>query len=63
MNENEFKLTQFADDTSVILDGSDTSLRETLNELSFYAKISGLKSILTNTGGLDWGKEIQHKLN
>ena len=43
MNENEFKLTQFADDTAVILDGSEPSLKETLNELSFYAKISGLK--------------------
>ena len=46
MNENEFKLTQFADDSTAILDSSEISLKETLNELSVYAKISGLFEIL-----------------
>ena len=41
INNNEFKLSQFADDTTVILDGSANSLKETLDELSFYARISG----------------------
>ena len=35
----EFNLTQYADDTSVILDGSE----ESLSELEIDAKISGLK--------------------
>ena len=36
-------LTQYADDTTVILDGSEESFNETLHELENYAKISGLK--------------------
>ena len=43
INNNDFILTQFADDTTVILDGSEESLNETLQELECYAKISGLK--------------------
>ena len=43
INNKEFSLTQCADDTSVILDGSVESLNETLNELENYAKYSGLK--------------------
>ena len=35
-------MSQFADDTTVLLDGSYTSLNQTLEELSFYARISGL---------------------
>ena len=43
INNKEFILTQYADDTSVILDGSEESLNETLNELENYAKYSSLK--------------------
>ena len=43
INEEEYKLSQFADDTSCFLDGSDSSLNETLNELAYFARISGLK--------------------
>ena len=43
INNIEFKLSQYADDTSAILDGSDSSLNEALNELSWFANISGLK--------------------
>ena len=39
----EFKLSQYADDTSAFLDGSKTSLEETLTELELFADISGLK--------------------
>ena len=39
----ENKLSQFADDTAVILDGSETSLKETMKELSYFGEISGLK--------------------
>ena len=45
----EFILTQYADDTSVILDGSEESLNETLSELENYAKFSGLKVNFTKT--------------
>ena len=43
INNNDFILTQYADDTTVILDGSEESLNETLHELENYANISGLK--------------------
>ena len=39
----EFKLTQFADDTTLILDGTIDSLRASLNILEIYGSISGLK--------------------
>jgi hypothetical protein len=38
----EHKLSQFADDTSLILDGSEKSLNEALLELDWYAKLPGL---------------------
>ena len=38
----EFVISQYADDTSLILDGSETSLNNALLVLKFYAKISGL---------------------
>ena len=43
INYNDFILTQYADDTTVILDGSEESLNETLHALENYAKISGLE--------------------
>ena len=39
VNDTEFKISQFADDTSVFLDGSDESLNNTLEELDKFAKI------------------------
>jgi len=38
-----FKIAQYADDTSLLLDGSEKSLREALNTFDWYYKISGLK--------------------
>jgi hypothetical protein len=43
INNYEHKISQFADDTTLILDGTKTSLDETLNILSEFAIISGLK--------------------
>ena len=43
INKTEFKLTQFADDTTIILDGSVRSLQATLNVLEVYGTWSGLK--------------------
>ena len=45
----EHKLSQFADDTSLILDGNEESLNEALKELDWFAKISGLKINFSKT--------------
>ena len=42
IGKNMFKLTQFADNTTIILDGSVSSL-STLNELEIFGSLSGLK--------------------
>ena len=42
-NDTEFKVTQFADDTTLFLDSSKESLNSTLEELEKFAEISGLK--------------------
>ena len=39
----EYKLSQFADDTSLLLDGSEQSLNETLQELDNVYILSRLK--------------------
>ena len=39
----QIKLTQFADDTTLILDGSDQSLQSALNVLEIFGNFSGLK--------------------
>ena len=49
INNKEFILTQYADDTSIILDGSEESLNEPLSELENYAKFSGLKINFSKT--------------
>ena len=43
VNNFEFLLSQFADDTAICLDGSEESFRKTIEILSTFAKISGLK--------------------
>ena len=43
INQSEHMISQYADDTSVILDGSEKSLNEMLKELKDFANISGLK--------------------
>ena len=37
------KATQFADDTTLLLDGSSSSLQATLNVLEIFGSLSGLK--------------------
>ena len=46
-NNKEYRLSKYADDTSVIFNGSMNSLSETLNLLHDFSKISGLKVNLT----------------
>ena len=43
IGELELKLSQYADDTKIILDGSEQSVEAALQTLSIFAKISGLK--------------------
>ena len=41
LNNTEFKLSQYADDTTLILDGSQQSLQNALNIWKFLAHILG----------------------
>ena len=43
IHETEFKISQYADDTSIFLDGSSGALNCTLTELDKFANVSGLK--------------------
>ena len=43
INGKEFRLSQYADDTQLFLDGIEQSLKETLNVLKLFYLISGLK--------------------
>ena len=43
INNEEYIISQFADDTTLFLDGSDKSLRNTLKLLEEFSHISGLK--------------------
>lgn len=45
----EHKLSQFADDTSLILDGTEESLRESLCDLDWFGKVSGLNINFSKT--------------
>ena len=55
VGKKQIKLTQFADDTTVILDGSQKSLQATLNTLEIFGSISGLEvnKDKTNLYGLE----------
>ena len=39
---NEYKITQFADDTTIIMDGSQSSLEAALNTIETFGSMSGL---------------------
>jgi hypothetical protein len=39
----KYKITQFADDTSLLLDGTEKSLNNALKLLNIFSEISGLK--------------------
>ena len=43
MGTDVYKITQFADDTTLILDGSERSLLSALNTIEIFGTISGLK--------------------
>ena len=61
INKFEHKITQFADDTTLFLDGSRNSLLAALNTLEMFGSISGLK-INTDKTKLVWiGKKRYSK--
>ena len=43
INETECKISQYADDTTIFLDGSKNVLQESLETLDSFGKVSGLK--------------------
>ena len=43
MSQNEIKLSQYADDTTLILDGSKDTLEASLDVIEKFSKISGLR--------------------
>ena len=52
INNKEFKLSQYADDTQLLLDGSEISLKEALRTLKQYYIMSGLKINVEKTRAL-----------
>ena len=49
LNDKEYKLSQYADDTQVFLDGTEISLRNTLETLNAFYLMSGLKLNIDKT--------------
>ena len=49
LGDCEFKLIQYADDTCLILDGSELSLRSSINLIDQFAKFSGLRPNIEKT--------------
>ena len=43
MGQEEFKISQFADDTTIFMDGSESSFQQILNILEVFGPLSGLK--------------------
>ena len=65
INGKEIKLTQFADDTTLILDGTTSSLQATLNTLEIFGTLSGLRMNTEKTQMVWIGKRkhCKEKLN
>ena len=54
INGEEFLISQYADGTTFILDGSPKSFENTLKTLDLYANVSGFEI----TGNMDWQEKI-----
>ena len=52
INGKEIKLSQYADDTTFVLNGSEESLKESLNLLDTFGKASGLRLNCSKTEAL-----------
>ena len=59
MNSREIKLSQYADNTKLILDSTKESLRVSLKTLDDFHEVSGLKlnDKKKNRSPLDWSKK------
>ena len=64
INDKEHKLSQYADDTLFLLDGTSKSLNATLNVLYEFAQFSGLKVNFDKTHAVWIGVKniVQHLL-
>ena len=65
INKKEIKLTQFADDTTLVLDGTRSSLQATLNTLEIFGTLSGLRmnTVKTQIAWIGKRKHCKEKLN
>ena len=61
VNGNDFKISQFADDTTLILDGSRSTLLAALNILAVFGNMSGLKVNMDKTKLVWIGKKRHSK--
>ena len=43
MKDSEVKISQYADDTTLIMDGTERSLSKALGVLESFSKVSGLR--------------------
>lgn len=59
IGSQEYKLSQFADDTTMLLDGSRRSLEAALNTLEVFGSMSGLK-VNTEKTKLVWMGRMKH---
>ena len=58
-NNTEIKISQYADDTTLILDGQAVSLHAELNTLEIYGTVSGLK-VNTDKTQIVWIRKKKH---
>ena len=49
LGSKEYKITQFADDTTIIMDGFRDSLEAALNTIEMFGSMSGLKMNTSKT--------------
>ena len=62
VENHHYKITQFADDTTIFLDGSQDSLVAALNTLEIFGNLSGLK-VNTEKTKLVWLGRKKHSLD
>lgn len=58
INEQEVKISQYADDTALVLDGSPASLTISLQILDLFSEVSGLRLNSKKTEALWIGANI-----
>ena len=61
INNKEYKLSQYADDTQIFLDGTEISLRKTLEKLHTFYLMSGLKLNIDKTKAIWIGAASKSK--